>query len=432
MFVIFTTKRPLNTNIVGCRWTFRVKRDNLGAINKYKSRLVAQGFTQVKGLDYTETFSPTIRFTTIRLILTIACRDNLELRHIDIKGAYLNGRLEDDVYMRQPKGFITKGQEHLICKLNKGIYGLKQSGRVWHQTLKHGLEKLGFRAGEADTTVFFRSDRNSTEIARWYVDDGLLAADSMKSMERMVRDIRGSFNIQDLDKPERLLGIKIRHNRDTSTIHLSQPTFIDTIAKHFDISIGKIAKSPMDINIDLQKTTANESRIDAPYSSLIGSINYCAIATRPDISYATNKCAQFTSKPSLVHWEAAERIVRYLLQTCGHGITFRKEERGTEGYKHLLTGYTDADFTGDSNDRKLTSGWVFTFSGSPISWASKKQGLVTRSTMESELVTGSFASTEGIWLIHLARDFKHDFVPIPLFTDNQSFITHTQNDISST
>ena len=361
-----TCQKTPDTNIVRCQWTFTVKRDNLGAINKYKLRLVAQGFTQVEGLDYTETFSPTICFMAIRLILMIACRDNLELWHINIKGAYLNGRLEDDVYMHQPKGFITKGQEHLVCKLNKGIYGLKQSRHVWHQTLKHGLEKLGFRAGEADTTIFFQSDGSSTEIAGWYVNDGLLAADSTKSMERMVRDIRGSFDIQDLGELERFLGIKIRCDRDTSMIHLSWLAFINTIVKQFNISIAKIAKSLMDINIDLQKTTTDKNRIDTPYSSLIGSINYCAITTRLDISYAMNKCAQFTSKPSLVHWEVAKRIVQYLLQTCNHGITFRKEERGTEGYRHLLTGYTDADFARDSNDRKSTSGWVFTFSDSPI------------------------------------------------------------------
>lgn len=224
-------ERPPNINIIGCQWTFRVKKDNLGAINKYKSRFVAQGFMQIEGLSYNETFSPTIRFTTIRLILALACRDNLELHHIDIKGAYLNSKLKDDIYMHQHEGFITKGQEHLICKLNKSIYGLKQSGHVWHQTLKQGLEKLGFKAGEANTTVFFQFNRNSTEIARWYVNDGLLAADSTKSMEKMVRDIGGSFNIQDLGEPERLLGIRIKHDQNAGMIHLSQPTFINMIVK---------------------------------------------------------------------------------------------------------------------------------------------------------------------------------------------------------
>ena len=129
-------EKPPNTNIVGCRWTYHVKHDNLGQTNSLKSRLVAQGFSQVSGLDFNETYSPTIRFTSIRLILALACRYNLELRHIDIKGAYLNSVLEEDVYMKQPEGFVEPGKDHMVCKLKKGLYGLKQLGRVWHQTLK--------------------------------------------------------------------------------------------------------------------------------------------------------------------------------------------------------------------------------------------------------------------------------------------------------
>ena len=243
-------EKPPSGNIVGCRWTFRVKRDNLGAINKFKARLVAQGFSQVEGLDYNETFSPTIKFTTIRLMIALACRYNLELQHINIKGAYLNGKLEDDVYMRQPEGFMVKGKEHLVCKLYKSMYGLKQLGRIWHHTLKQGLEKLGFTAGEADSTIFFRFQGNSIQIAGWYVDDRLLATNSSAMMKKMVDDIGGSFDIQDLGKPERLLGIRIKHNRDIGTIHLSQPAFINTIAKHFNITIGRPAKSPMDATIN--------------------------------------------------------------------------------------------------------------------------------------------------------------------------------------
>ena len=309
------SKKPPSSNIVGCQWTFRVKRDNLGAINKFKASLVTQGFSQVKGLNYNETFSPTIKFTTIRLMIALACRYNLELRNIDIKGAYLNGKLEDDIYMRQPEGFMVKGKEHLVCKLHKSMYSLKQLGRIWHHTLKQGLEKLGFTAGEANSTIFFRFQGNSIEIAGWYVDDGLLAADSSTTMKKMIDDIGGSFDIQDLGKPERLLGIRIKRNRDVGTIHLSQPTFINTIAKHFNITIRRPTKSPMDATINYWKTNTDDKPADIPYASIIGSLNYCAIATRPDISYATNKCAQFTSRPSQVHWEAAKRILQYLLQT---------------------------------------------------------------------------------------------------------------------
>ena len=159
------------------------------------------------------------------------------------------------------------------------MYGLKQLGRVWHHTLRQGLEKLGFTAGEADSTVFFRFQGNSIEIAGWYVDDGLLAANSCTTMKRMVDDIGGSFDIQDLGEPERLLGIRIKHNRDIGTIHLSQPAFINTIAKCFDITIGKPAKSPMDATINYRKANTDEKPADVPYASIIGSLNYCAIAT---------------------------------------------------------------------------------------------------------------------------------------------------------
>ena len=148
--------KPLKTNIVGSHWTFRVKRDNLGNINKFKARVVAQGFSQIPSVDFTETYSPTICLTSIRFILAYACQNDLELKQVDIKGAYLNGRLDDDdVYMRQPDGFIVEGKEDLICKLNKSMYGLKQSGRVWHHTLRSELQKISFTPGEADTTVFF-------------------------------------------------------------------------------------------------------------------------------------------------------------------------------------------------------------------------------------------------------------------------------------
>ena len=142
-------EKPPRSNIVRCQWTFRVKRDNLGAVNKFNTRLVVQGFSQVEGLNYNKTFSPTIKFTTIRLMIALTCRYNLELCHINIKGTYLNGKLDDDMYMHQLGGFTAKAEEHLVCKLNKSMYGLKQSGHVWHQTLKQGLEKLGFTAGEA-------------------------------------------------------------------------------------------------------------------------------------------------------------------------------------------------------------------------------------------------------------------------------------------
>ena len=193
---------------------------------------------------------------------------------MDVKGVYLNGILEDKVYMRQPEGFVETGKEDLVCKLKKGIYGLKQLGRVWHQTLKREMYKIGFISGKADSTIFFKFGNNgSVQLVGWYVDDGLLAANSSETMDSMVTAIKGSFEIQDLGEPIRLLGIAINRNRDLGTIHISQPSFINTIARHFDISSGRPITSPMDPSQDLRPTITADETIDIPYASLIGSIN---------------------------------------------------------------------------------------------------------------------------------------------------------------
>ena len=208
--------------------------------------------------------------------------------------------------MKQPEGFIEPGKDHMVCKLKKGLYRLKQSGRVWHQTLKREMQRLGFKPGEADTTVFFRFKDDKAEIIGWYVNDGLVATSCAKSMECTVKDIGGSCNVQDLGEPDHLLGIKIARDHDLGTIHISQPSFIDTIARHFDITSGRAVSSPMDPSTDLRTSTDTNSTVDIPYASLIGSINYCVMSTWPDITFATNKCAQFTSRPNLSHWEAAK------------------------------------------------------------------------------------------------------------------------------
>ena len=243
-------------------------------------------------------------------------------------------------------------------------------------------------------------------MAGWYVDNGLLASNSPSLMSKMVNDIHGSFEISDLGEPTRLLGIKISRDRELGTIHLSQPSFINTIAKRFDITHGKLITSIMDPLVELHtEECTNKNTMDISYALLIGSINYCAISTRPDISYATNKCTQFTSNPNITHWEGAHHIVWYLLYTKNHGILYTAKEEGAEGYSHNLAGFTDSDYAGDVNDRNSTMGWVFTFNGSPISWALRKQKLVTRSSMEAEFIATSMASAEAIWLTRLGKDF---------------------------
>ena len=246
----------------------------------------------------------------------------------------------------------------------------------------------------------------------------------------MVNNIKNVFEIQDLGEPSQLLGIKI-HRKVDGNIHISQPSFIDAISNRFNITAGHPINTLMDPTIELHASIEEDMILDVPYASLIGSINYCAVSTRPDIAFAVNKCTQFTSRPNLIHWTAAKRILCYLIQTKDYGIQYGTNEHRVEGYTHCLAGFTDTDFAGDINDRKSTSGWIFTYNNSAISWTSKKQTGVFRSTMEAELIAGSSASAEAVWLMRLARDFKLSFMPIPIFTDNTSFISFANNDVNN-
>ena len=181
----------------------------------------------------------------------------------------------------------------------------------------------------------------------------------------------------------------------------------------------------------LKIASPEDSPAMIPYSSLIGSLNYCALFTRPDVSFAVNKCAQYSSKPTLKHWAAATCILRYLIHTKNYGITYKRGGIGLDDYDHHLIGYTNANYAGDVDDWKSMTRWIYTYAGAPICWSSKKQNIVSHSTMEAEVIAGSFSSVEGTWLSKLGKDFNIIFKPIPIFTDNESFISFCKNEVNN-
>ena len=187
----------------------------------------------------------------------------------------------------------------------------------------------------------------------------------------------------------------------------------------------------MDPSIDLKIHTNPDEPANTIYASLIGCLNYCTLFTRPNIAFATNRCTQLSSHPMTVHWDAARQIARYLLRTKDRGITYRRKGEGVVEHTNDLMGFMDADFAGDANDRKSTTGWVFKLNDSPISWSSKKQTCVLQSSMEAELIAGSFTSAEAVWLIKLGKDFEHHFTPVTIFTDNQLFIASAKSDVNN-
>jgi hypothetical protein len=417
-----TVIRPDNANIVGSKWVFHIKRIADGSIDKHKARLVARGFTQVYGLDYFNTYSPVARLTSIRLILAIAARYDWEIESFDFVGAYLNGELDDneEIYMQSPPGYDS--DPRTVKRLQKSLYGLKQAGRKWYDTLVRTLTKLGFFITHADPGVFYARVGKNILILAVHVDDCILTGSSSKLITRYKRKLNNCHALTDLGPVHWLLGIKITRDRAARTISLSQCSFIDTILSRFSMADVKPYGSPMIPGAIYTKKESPSSPEEAarmqrtPYRQAIGSLMYLAVATRPDIAFAVSILSRFLNDPGDAHWEAVKRIFRYLKSTRDLQLTYG-------GERHDLEGYTDAD-GGGQEDRRAISGYAFLVDGGAISWGAKSQELVTLSTAEAEYVAATHAAKEALWLHKLFGDILPELLhpPTVLQCDNQSAI----------
>jgi hypothetical protein len=290
---------PAGANIVGSKWVFRAKKDAVGKIIRYKARLVAQGFSQIPGVDYFDTFVPVARLALIRAVLAFVTSEDLETGQIDIKGAYLNGELTDDerIYMHQAPGYA---ENRLVCKLKKTLYGLKQSGRRWYQKLLKIMMKLKFSRSEVDQAVFYRRDvpRNVLIIIKVHVDDCSIVASTQPLINRFKIEIKKHVDITDMGGLHWILGIEVKRIREQRKILLSQCSYIDSILRRYGFEDLKPISTPMDPNVRLSSTQSPSATDDitrmrgVPYHEAIGSLMYASLGTRPDI------CLRF--KPSLV------------------------------------------------------------------------------------------------------------------------------------
>ena len=420
---------PLNANIVGSKWVFRAKKDAAGNVVRYKARLVAQGFSQVPGVDYFDTFAPVARLASIRAVLAMAAVHDLELHQVDIKGAYLNGKLTNDevIYMKQPPDYPAPNSKGQVCRLLKTLYGLKQSGRRWYQRLVEILvEFLGFLRCEVDQAVFYKRVGTSLIIVLVHVDDCTIVATALPLINDFKANLVNHVEITDLGELHWLLGIEIRRERERRLIFLSQRSYLDSILTRYGLQDLKPLSIPMDPNVRLTSmqspsTTQDFARMrNVPYHEAVGSLMYAALGTRPDIAYAVQTVSRFTSKPGLDHWEAVKRIFRYLKGTRELWLAYGGNEKD-------LLGYADADGS-MAEDRHAISGYAFILHGGAVSWSAKRQEIVSLSTTESEYVAATNAAKEALWLRSLLSQlFATDFEPTTLFSDNQSAIALTKD-----
>ena len=364
-----------------------------------------------------------VRQESLRTLAALSTQNGLQLHQIDVTTAFLNGSLEEEVYMQQPKGFVKSGEEHLVCKLNKSIYGLKQSPRCWNTTLDTQLRKMGFKQTTSDPCIYVRTAGDPFYMGV-YVDDIVLAGKDEVSIEKVKKELGSKFDIKDLGKLNYFLGMTIVQNQEEKTTWIGQPDYTARLLEKQGMKECKPVGTPVSPGTHLEKLAEDEEVVEQQlYQSVVGSLMYLSVCTRPDIAYAVGTLARFSSKPGKSHWMAVKRVLRYLKGTANDGILFRGGERKN------LVGYSDADWAGDRQDRKSTSGYLFQIAGGPISWRSKKkQGSVALSTAEAEYVALSSAAQETVWLRKLISELKNPpECPTVILEDNQSAIAMAKN-----
>ena len=421
---------PERQRPIGCKWVYKTKRDSKGKVEKFKARLVAKGFTQREGVDYEATFSPVSSKDSFRVIMALVAHFDMELHQMNVKTAFLNGDLNEEVYMMQPEGFVANDSGKLVCRLKKSIYGLKQASRQWYLKFHSVVTSYGFVENKVDQCIYCKVSGRKFIFLILYVDDILLASSDLGLLHETKRMLSNNFDMKDLGEASFVLGIEIHRNRSCRSLGLSQRAYVDRVLERFSMQLCKPGIAPVCKGDKLSLAQCPQSDIEKaqmkniPYASALGSIMYAQVCTRPDIAFATGLLGRYQSNPGHDHWVAAKKVMRYLKRTKDYMLI----------YKHVqdlqLVGYSDSDFAGCQDEKKSTTGYIFKLAGGAVSWKSEKQKLIASSTMQAEFVACFSATTQAIWLRNLIKELTvFDFVnrPIQLYCDSNSAVLFINN-----
>jgi transposase InsO family protein len=411
---------PPGKNIVGCKWVFKLKRNSDGSISRYKARLVAKGFHQQYGIDFAETFSPVVKPPTVRLILALAVTYNWPLKQLDVRNAFLHGILKEEVYMQQPTGYVDSTHPTHVCKLHKSIYGLKQAPRAWFESFTTQLLTLGFHPSSADSSLFIYKEGPIIAFLLLYVDDIVLTGNNPFFLQQLITSLSQVFELKDMGVLHYFLGLQI--TRSSQGLTLTQTKYAtDLLTKHNMLNCSP-CKTPCVPNTRLSATCGKPLTDVHAYRSLVGALHYLTF-TRPDLLFAVHQVCQFMQAPTDIHLTAAKRILRYVRGTIDHGLFY------TPG-PISLSAFSDADWAGDPNDRRSTSGLLVFLGNNPITWSAKKQLTVSRSSTEAEYRALASASAELCWLCTLAKDLGlYLYDPPILWCDNVSALAIASNPV---
>ncbi|KAF5819826.1 putative RNA-directed DNA polymerase [Helianthus annuus] len=414
---------PLGRKPIGCKWVFKIKYKSTGEIERYKARLVAKGYSQKEGIDFEETFSPVVKMVTVRCIISLAVEKNWPLYQLDINNAFLYGDLKEDIYMSLPEGYYSK-DESKVCKLVKSLYGLKQAPRMWNEKLVRVLIDFGFKQSKCDHSLFIKSTNSVFLVLLVYVDDIVLTGNDISEIDKVKKLLQSKFLIKDLGLLKYFLGIEVI--RSSQGICLSQRKYCLDLLAEFGLTGCKPVNTPIEQNYSVVSSCKqnDEPLLDITgYQKLIGKLIYLS-HTRPDISYSVQFLSQFMHKPSKSHLQIALRLLRYLKKSPGKGILF------TKGTSFDLTAYADSDWGKCVETRRSVTGFCIFLGNSLVSWKSKKQNTVSRSSAEAEYRAMCSATCEIMWLANILKELNIQIeLPISLFCDNSAAISITANPV---
>ena len=407
-------KKPLST-----RWVFN-KRAKPDSSLQHKARLCVRGFEQKEGIDYKETFAPTMNMKSFRILCGLAAKYKMKIRQFDVRSAFLNGELEEEIYVTQPPGFEDKQYPNKVWKLNRALYGLRQSPRVWWKTLQDRLSDIKLVSTVGDDALFSGKLNNKRIFVGVWVDDMPVLVPDDETGDQVRDFLKEKFEIHDLGEAKKVLGMEVFRDRETGHVRLTQTEYIETLLKKFEMNDAKSAESPFPHNTKLNSKDGSDLDCATRYRELVGSLIHTMNFTRPDISYAVSVLTRYMHSPRTTHWKAAKHVLRYLKGTKEIGIEF-----SGIGEFH---GTVDSDWGMCPDTSKSTSGFCFWFAGGPISWQSRRQKVVADSSTEAELRAAHYAVKECKWLRDVLSDLGElNAGPTIILEDNQGLLKITEN-----
>jgi transposase InsO family protein len=412
------TELPPGRKAIKNRWVFDIKSDG-----RKKARLVAKGFSQVEGIDYDEVFSPVVRFETVRIMFALAALSGWQISGLDVKTAFLYGKLDEEIYMEQPEGFKIQGQERKVLRLRRAIYGLKQAALAWWRELANSLKKMGFKRLYSDAGIFIcRHSDGTFAIIVAYVDDVLFVGPSQSFIQSKKKLFMTKWECRDLGDCKEFL--RMRVIRKGQSIYIDQCSYLEKVIERFGMTNAKYARTPLPTGY---MPTPNEGEVNpqlrTQFQQIIGSLLYIMLGTRPDIAFAVTKLAQFAANPSKEHLDKAKYVLRYLAGTAKYALVYKGASN-----KGLIA-YTDSDYAADPVKRRSTTGYIFKLADGIISWQSRAQKTIALSATEAEYMALSDCSRQAVWIQNIFTELGLQTRPTQICADNEGGIFIASNPV---